>query len=70
MSQFAAKGTYMVAASVLSFKWNGTFQRLYDRIVIREEFTMKIELHEITIREVAKNYVDNNEEGVVASTAG
>ena len=26
---------------------------------------MKIELHEITIREVAKNYVDNNEEGVV-----
>lgn len=26
---------------------------------------MKIELHEITIREVAKNYIDNNEEGVV-----
>lgn len=26
---------------------------------------MKIELHEITIREVAENYVDNNEEGVV-----
>ena len=26
---------------------------------------MKIELHEITVREVAKNYVDNAEEGVV-----
>lgn len=26
---------------------------------------MKIELHEITIREVAENYVDNNEEGVI-----
>ena len=26
---------------------------------------MKIELHEITIREIAKNYVDNAEEGVV-----
>lgn len=26
---------------------------------------MKIELHEITIREVAENYVDNDEEGVV-----
>ena len=26
---------------------------------------MKIELHEITIREVAKNYIDNAEEGVV-----
>jgi hypothetical protein len=26
---------------------------------------MKIELHEITVREVAENYVDNNEEGVI-----
>lgn len=26
---------------------------------------MKIELHEITIRDVAENYVDNDEEGVL-----
>ena len=26
---------------------------------------MKIELQEITIRDIAENYVDNNEEGVI-----
>lgn len=26
---------------------------------------MKIELHEITVREIAENYIDNNEEGVI-----
>ena len=26
---------------------------------------MKIELHEITIREIAKGYIDNDEEGVL-----
>ena len=26
---------------------------------------MNIELHEVTIRDIAENYVDNNEEGVI-----
>ena len=26
---------------------------------------MKIELHELTVREIAKNYVDNAEDGVI-----
>jgi hypothetical protein len=31
---------------------------------------MKIELHEISIREVVQGYVDNAEEGVVGTAAG
>ena len=68
MSEYAKRGTYMQGGPRFYVPvGDGTHQRLYDRIVIRRigGARVKIELNEITVRQVAEGYVDSAEEGVV-----